>query len=55
MSDPERKKKDLLQRLKIERREYASDLINSRSEAYKLEVARQLERLDKVISKLESE
>lgn len=55
MSDLQRKKKDLLQRLKIERQEYASDLINSRSESYKVEVAKQLERLDKVISEIESE
>ena len=54
MTDTERKKKDLLQRLKAERREYASDLEYSRSESYKVEVARQLERLDKVITELEN-
>lgn len=54
MTDFERKKKDLLQRLRTERKEYASDLEHSRSEAYKVEVARQLERLDKVITELEN-
>jgi hypothetical protein len=55
MSQPDRIKKDLLQRLKIERREYASDLEHSRSESYKVVVAEQLERLDKVITELEME